>query len=68
MTPIDESPLGAARTIVDPSGRPARRAEDRRCPRCRATPDTRIRSGGFGSWHDVCSVCGHDFFDEQTAD
>jgi len=54
--------------IVDPQGRPARMdQDDRRCQRCGAAPDQRIRSSGFGEWHDVCGSCGYDFHGERTA-
>lgn len=52
-------------TLLDPTGRPARAAIDRACPRCGAPPEKRVLSAGFGSPHDVCSACGHDF-DERT--
>ena len=57
--------------IVDPSGKPARQADDI-CPGCnKPCPrgDVRARqlSGGFGQVHDVCRRCGHDF-DELTID
>jgi len=47
--------------ILDASGQPARPARDAACPRCAAPADRRVLSAGFGSPHDVCSVCGHDF-------
>lgn len=54
--------------IVDAAGRPARTAADRTCPTCHAGPDKRRLSGGFGSPHDVCSICGYEWRDERTAD
>lgn len=51
--------------LVDTTGRPLRQAADRTCPRCSAPPDRRVLSSGFGSPHDVCGVCGHDF-EERT--
>jgi uncharacterized protein (DUF983 family) len=51
--------------ILDPSGRPARRAKDATCPKCGAGRDRRVLSAGFGAPHDVCGECGHDF-EERT--
>jgi rubredoxin len=65
--PEDDRPDPAA-ALVDASGRPAfeRRAEDQQCPRCHASPDRRVRSGGFGIVHDVCGNCGYDFEELTT--
>ena len=53
-------------TIVDPHGHPARQTVTRDCPRCGATPDRRLPSGGYGELvHDICGTCGHDF-EERT--
>lgn len=57
MSPSEKSTL----VLTDP--KPLKR--DDRCPRCRAAADKRVKSGGFGQLHDVCSVCGHDF-EEDT--
>jgi uncharacterized protein (DUF983 family) len=62
VTPDQDRPL-----IVDASGQPMRRPADAHCPRCGAAPDRRMRSSGFGEWHDVCVNCGHDFLGERTA-
>ena len=51
--------------IVDGHGKPARQAIDTACPQCRAPKDRRVLSAGFGSPHDVCGNCGHDF-EERT--
>lgn len=51
--------------LVTPDGRPARQAVDKRCPRCKADPKKRTLSAGFGTPHDVCTVCGFDF-EERT--
>jgi uncharacterized protein (DUF983 family) len=59
-TPRDDD-----RGIVDAQGKPARRAIDTRCPRCHASKDQRVLSGGFGAPHDVCGHCGHEF-EERT--
>lgn len=57
-----------APVIVDPQGRPARKAADRNCPRCRRGPDRRVASAGFGTdRHDVCGHCGYEF-DEFTVE
>lgn len=50
--------------LVDPSGRPARKAVDETCPRCGASPEVRVASSGFGVPHPVCTVCGHEWPDE----
>jgi uncharacterized protein (DUF983 family) len=55
-----------APVIVDAQGKPARQAIDTKCPDCRSA--RRRLSGGFGSPHDICADCGHDFFGECTAD
>lgn len=51
--------------IVDPSGRPARKSISTDCPACGAAKAKRRLSSGFGSPHDICGECGHDF-DERT--
>lgn len=51
--------------ILDASGKPARSANDTGCPQCGAGPDKRVLSAGFGSPHDVCGTCGHEF-EERT--
>jgi len=60
----DPQPFNAP-VIVDAHGQPARAPADRACPRCGAWPERRVLSSGFGSPHDVCSACGHDF-EERT--
>jgi uncharacterized protein (DUF983 family) len=50
-----------APTIVDASGKPARRPETKTCPQCGAGAEQRVLSAGFGKAHDVCGACGHDF-------
>jgi uncharacterized protein (DUF983 family) len=57
-----------APAILDPTGRPARRKDDRTCPQCHAGPDKRRLSAGFGDAHDICAVCGYDFLGERTAE
>jgi uncharacterized protein (DUF983 family) len=52
----DETPV-----IVDPSGKPARKARDTACPKCGAGADLRVLSGGFGVVHDICGRCGFDY-------
>lgn len=47
--------------IVGADGQPARRPTSSLCPGCQAPESKRVASGGFGSQHDVCSVCGHEF-------
>jgi transposase-like protein len=60
MTQPDETP------ILDASGQPARRRAATHCPKCGATPELRVASGGFGAHvRDVCSRCGYQF-DERT--
>lgn len=49
--------------LVDPSGAPLRQPKDEACPRCGASPETRVASGGFGTPHPVCP-CGFEFTDE----
>lgn len=34
---------------------------DERCPKCKAGPEKRRLSSGFGEPHDVCGRCGFDF-------
>jgi len=53
------------RDLVRPDGRPARR-RSKNCPNCGATEDKRVKSGGFGTPHDVCSICGFEAFEEDT--
>jgi uncharacterized protein (DUF983 family) len=66
---VDDAIAAAAaeqrRTIVDPSGRPARKAQTTDCPGCGAPKTKRRLSSGFGEPHDICGECGHDF-DERT--
>jgi hypothetical protein len=67
----DERPVDPAASLVDGHGRPARAADDGRCPgkdgrRCAGTRKDRVASSGFGEPHDVCKFCGHEF-DEWTA-
>ncbi len=45
--------------LVTPAGKPVQRSTA--CPQCRAPQEKRVQSGGFGSPHDVCGVCGWDF-------
>lgn len=47
--------------ILAPDGRPARTPPDALCPQCGAGADKRTPSSGFGTPHDVCSVCGWEF-------
>ena len=47
--------------IVDPSGRPARKAQSTDCPGCSAPKAKRRLSSGFGAPHDICGECGFDF-------
>jgi hypothetical protein len=58
-----------AAALVDPAGRPAakRKAEDRRCPHCRAGEDRRGPSGGFGTPWTICRNCGYEFKDQPWA-
>lgn len=49
------------RAILDASGRPARATVRTDCPRCHAPASERVASAGFGSPHDVCRQCGHEF-------
>jgi transposase-like protein len=44
-------------TLTDPKQLPP--STD--CPRCAATNDRRVLSGGFGEPHDVCGQCGYEF-------
>lgn len=59
---MDTSPIVDARgrPIVRPAGVPAT------CPQCGAGRDQRMLSAGFGTPHDVCLVCGHEFSLEET--
>ena len=49
--------------IVGTDGRPLRRpqANTDACPECRAGKDQRVPSCGFGTPHEVCQKCGHEF-------
>lgn len=47
--------------LTDPKPLPKSAA----CPQCRAGKDRRVRSGGFGAFHDVCGQCGFEF-EERT--
>lgn len=40
--------------------RPAAPAKDE-CPQCKAGPERRGPSAGFGKPHLICLKCGHDF-------
>lgn len=53
------------REIVRADGRPARR-RDTKCPKCGADEDKRTLSGGFGTPHQVCTVCGFEGFEGGT--
>lgn len=52
--------IDPADLIVDASGK-TRKTRDTSCPRCGAGKERRTLSAGFGSPHDVCGRCGHDF-------
>ena len=39
--------------------------KDPNCPKCKAGPERRRLSAGFGEPHDVCGKCGHEF-EERT--
>ncbi len=54
----------ADRRIVDPTGRPARKAADQRCPQCGAGHEKRVKSG-MGAAHPVCMRCGYEWHEEQ---
>lgn len=60
--------------LVDQHGRPARRElVDDRCPgkegvRCGAGKDKRVANAGWGPRWPVCSVCGHEWKDEEWHD
>jgi hypothetical protein len=58
-TPVTTKILGA-------DGRPLP-PRDRTCPRCKAGPERRRLSSGFGDPHDLCSQCGYEF-EERTCD
>jgi hypothetical protein len=61
MTTNDDTRTDPADRLVDASGDPVRRRDDR-CPQCGADPSVRVASSGFGRVrHDVCGRCGHDF-------
>lgn len=49
--------------LVGPDGRPVPRPRhaSTACPRCRADEGKRVKSSGFGTPHEVCSECGHEF-------
>jgi transposase-like protein len=53
-----------APVIVGADGRPAR-GPDKRCPQCKAGPDRRVASSGFGVPHPVCGCCGYEWHDER---
>ena len=58
---VTQTPTDPAAALVDGQGRPARQAQDPRCPRCRANRDKRVLSAGFGEPHDVCGQCGYEW-------
>lgn len=49
--------------LVDLTGKPIapRTLVPAACPRCQAGVEKRTLSAGFGTPHDVCIVCGHEF-------
>lgn len=59
-----QAPVDPASTLVDASGRPARKSTDTRCPQCGAGHEKRIASSGFGPAHPCCSRCGFEWKDE----
>jgi hypothetical protein len=46
--------------LVDPSGRPVKRAPVT-CPKCGAGKDRRINTAGFGEPVFCCGGCGHHY-------
>lgn len=58
----DAQPFNAP-VIVNPQGKPARKAVETVCSRCGAGPEKRKPSSGFGIPHPVCE-CGYEWHDE----
>ena len=56
-------PNQETKAIVDPYGKPARRAESQDCPQCGADPRRRVKSG-MGNAHPVCGRCGYEWHEE----
>lgn len=54
--------------LVDASGKPLppRNTVPASCPNCRAGVEKRTLSAGFGTPHDVCIICGHEFSIEES--
>lgn len=57
--------MNEAPVIVDAQGKPARAAASRVCPQCKAGPDARVPSAGFGRPHPVCGRCGYEWHAER---
>ena len=53
----------SAPALLDATGRPLRRhqANPDACPGCGAGKDRRVLSAGFGTPHEVCEKCGHEW-------
>lgn len=64
MSESETAPFNAP-VLVDPSGKPARKAADTRCPQCGAGKNKRVASCGFGIAHPVCSGCGYEWHNEE---
>lgn len=57
-------PTPAPRLVLTDA--PPLRRRDDRCPQCRADVSRRVLSAGFGTPHDVCGQCGHEFSLEES--
>ena len=66
---MTDEPRDPASVLVTPTGSPLKvtRATAVPCPKCGAPPSKRVASAGFGTdIHDVCNVCGWEFYGERT--
>lgn len=57
----DQTQAPPPKPLVGPDGRPARRVADNRCPRCKAGPEHRVNTAGFGDPVICCNKCGHHY-------
>jgi hypothetical protein len=64
---MSDSKLFNPPILVDPFGRPVTEKDlgAGACPGCGSSPDDRVASGGFGTPHEVCKRCGHEFYGQE---